>query len=81
MINEKFINETNQFIERVFNYYNGRINTFNKAILKIEWVITPSRIIGQTRNPNIVTIYPLVVYYIAQNDFMMKYLLIESVIH
>lgn len=81
MINEIFINETNQFIERVFNYYNGRINTFNKAVLKIEWVITPNKIIGQTRNPNIVTIYPLVVYYIAQNDFMMKYLLIESVIH
>ena len=80
MINEKFINETNQFIEMVFNYYNGRINTFNRAVLKIEWVITPSRIIGQTRNPNIVTIYPLVIFYIS-DEKTMKYLIIESIIH
>ena len=52
-----------KFIVDVFNYFNGRVNTFQKARLFINWcnmMNTPNG--GITTNPNCVTIYPNVIY-------------------
>lgn len=73
-------NKINTFIYKVFNYYNGKINTFCKANLFIEWV-SKSLIVGTTRNPNVITIYPMSAIKYANNEYELYYILLESVIH
>lgn len=76
---------TEDFIFKVFNYYNGRINTFNTpAILSINW-INYGTIAGSTRLPNIVEIKPMVVlsYILNKNQNLnyFYYYLLETIIH
>ena len=47
--------QVNEFITKVFNYYNGRINPFNKCALSINW--GKSNGYGSLSHPNCVTIY------------------------
>lgn len=80
-INKKAIND---FIYKVFNYYNGKINYFNKAILDIDWAeLNSISNAGTTRNPNLVTIFPKVIMrYNQQYDiFNFYYAIIYTIIH
>lgn len=77
--------EINNFIQNVFNYYNGRINICNyPAVLEINWSINnTSSAAGATRNPNIVTIFPRVIErYNANKDIYSYYfIIVETIIH
>lgn len=77
-------NEINDFINKVFNYYNGRINPINKAILDINWCnLMMCDAGGYSRLPNIVVINPNVIirYYGNNNDTNIKIAIIETIIH
>lgn len=76
-------NEINDFIIKVFNYYNGRINIINKAILDINWANQmTSNVGGFSRLPNIVIVNPMVIIRFYNNDIdAIKIALIEVVIH
>ena len=74
--------KVNDFITRVFNYYNGRINIFNLAVLQIEWSLRLDSTNGATaRNPNIVTIFPLVTARYSDDIYWFYHNLIISIIH
>lgn len=73
-------NELNDFIVDVFNYYNGKINMVNKAVLKIDWA-RRTKELGISILPNIVTIYPRVAFNITSNISMLKINLLETIIH
>lgn len=72
-----------QFIQNVFNYYNGKINTVNyPARLIVDWAErrTDSRA-GTTSNPDIVYIYPSVMARYVENAFQFYYIVITTIIH
>ena len=74
--------QMNEFITNAFNYFNGRINIFNKARLIINWCNMESSCTGGlTTNPNTVIIYPNVILRFSNNkyDFLVK--LISVIIH
>lgn len=76
-------NEINDFIIKVFNYYNGKINPINKATLDINWAnLMGYNIGGYSRLPNIVIINPMVIIRFYNNDeFIIKVSIIETIIH
>lgn len=81
MIND-YIKAVNTIITNVFNYFNGRINIFQKARLYINWCnIQGSSNGGLTTNPNCVIIYPRVIerYSNDKEEFITNIILI--VIH
>ena len=72
----------NGFIISVFDYYNGRINPFNIAKLQIEWTHQYTSSNGATsRNPNVVTIYPLVLDRFFKDPYWFKFNIINCIIH
>lgn len=72
----------NNFIIKVFNYYNGKINSFNRCTLEIEWAEKlNSKILGQTQNPNMVVIYPKVILRGCKTFPFFIYMIIHVVIH
>lgn len=76
--------EINDFIIKVFNYFNGRINVVNKAVLDINWAnLIMCRDGGYSRLPNIVVINPMVInrYYGDDSGFKVKACIIETIIH
>ena len=71
--------QMNEFITNAFNYFNGRINIFNKARLIINWCNMESSCTGGlTTNPNCVTIFPCVIerYSSTEIDFLLNVILI-----
>ena len=76
-------NEINDFIIKVFNYYNGRINVINKAILDINWCnLNMCNAGGFSRLPNIVIINPMVILRFHEyNEYISKVQIIETIIH
>lgn len=73
------MNETNEFITKVFNYFNGKVNLFQRARLFINWCEVPSSANGGlTTNPNCVTIFPCVIerYSSTEIDFLLNVILI-----
>ena len=82
MISYEDNNFVESFINKVFNFYNGRINVCNPATLYIEWAeLRSSSNGGTTLNPNIVVIYPSVIKRYAANRFHFFYLILETIIH
>jgi len=74
--------EINDFINKVFNKFNGKINCVNKAILIIDWLQHNEHNNGAiTRNPNVVTIYPLVIARNSISVETLKYQILICVIH
>lgn len=72
----------NNFIFKVFNYYNGKINSLNRCTLEIEWVDKQeSTILGQTLNPNIVKIFPKIIFRNANSFQTFVFNMIMVVIH
>lgn len=81
MIN-KFDKEINDFIIKVFNYYNGKINPINKAVLDINWAdLAGSSDGGYSRPPNIIVINPLVISRYNENINDLKISIISTIIH
>ena len=81
MIND-YIEAVNTIITNVFNYFNGRVNIFQKARLYINWCsVQGSSNGGLTTNPNCVIIYPRVIerYSNSKEEFTINIILI--VIH
>lgn len=73
---------TIKFIRKVFNYYNGIINRFCKARLIVNWSMRCNSPNGATTsNPNIVTVFPLVMNRFVNNEFQFYYVIFESIIH
>ena len=74
--------EINDFINKVFNKFNGKINCVNKAILIIDWLQHYEHNNGAiTRNPNVVTIYPLVIARNSISVETLKYQILICIIH
>lgn len=76
----------NEFIVKVFSYYNGTINKVNyPALLQIEWINRYDiSSIGISTNPNIVRFYPAVLLRIIgdnADEYEIKYNLYEAIIH
>lgn len=85
---------TNNFIQEVFNYYNGRINFINtNLILNIEYIIN-HKDYGVFNPPCYITIYPLSIYTniindmyvdceatIAEKNNYLKQFILSTVIH
>lgn len=81
MIN-KFDEGINSFIINVFNYYNGKINPINKAVLDINWAdLTLCEDGGYSRPPNIIVINPLVISRYNENIIDLKISIISTIIH
>jgi hypothetical protein len=79
MINKEYVEN---FIRRVFNYYNGKINTCNIAVLKINWLcLAESEIGGSSFSPNIVEIYPQVISRFVNSEYEYYCTIIETIIH
>lgn len=72
-----------EFITNAFNYYNGRINTFNnKARLIIDWINHWNDDIGgSTRNPDLVMIYPSVIFRNCNSMYYVYYNILVTIIH
>ena len=88
MIND-YIEAVNTIITNVFNYFNGRVNIFQKARLYINWCsVQGSSNGGLTTNPNCVIIYPRVIerYSNSKEEFIIniicncKYFYINDII-
>ena len=80
----KYQKEIDEYINNVFNYYNGRINVFNyPAKLCIEWGYRADMFLaGATSNPNKVYIYPeMIIEFCNYNMDSIKYLLYATIIH
>lgn len=77
---DKYLNE---FINNVFNYYNGKINKTVNAILKIDWMIYPSykHVFGEKFYPNFVIIYAGSIRQYCDNFEELKMQVIVTVIH
>jgi len=76
------IHEINEFINLVFNFYNGKINTFNRAVLNIDWSgQMDNDNAGTTSNPNLVYIFPAVILRHFPDMYWAKYNLLTCIIH
>ena len=73
--------KSSEFISKAFHRYNGIINVFNPAILQINNCGTHSQIGGKCAHPNIVSIFPRVIWTIAQNFDEFKYIALVTIIH
>ena len=72
-----------RFIHSVFDFYNGKINIFNPAVLHIEYAnLWNSPNGGTSRNPNIITIFPHVIErHVGSNQYNILYNIIVTIIH
>ena len=77
-----YSNEINDFIIKVFNYYNGKINIINnKAILNINWKQSKESItMGDCTIPNVITIYPVCIMC-DYDDNELKMMIVETIVH
>ena len=78
--------QIDQLIIGAFNYFNGRINTFNRARLFINWCDlrkTNDIALGQYDNPNCVTIYPnhIINFYSEYKASYIYFIFIQTIIH
>lgn len=81
-VDQKMKHGIDGFIRSVFEYYNGRINIFNKAVLEIEWAgLWESPNGGYSTLPNIVTINPLVIARYVDSEFEFGYRAVDTIIH
>ena len=77
------LNELNNFIIKVFNYYNGKINIINKAVLDINWAnLINTNDAGYSKPPNLIIINPMVIVRFCNGDEVsIKTNIIETIIH
>ena len=76
-------NKANEFINKVFNYYNGKINTIVPAKLIIKWNYMDNRTaIADTSSPNIIYVYPEKCYNISdKSEYDFYVIIVEAIIH
>lgn len=75
--------EVEEFIWKVFNFYNGRINKMNyPAKLEINWCdIKKSSVSGYSLLPNVVVINPLVINKYFPDSLHFYDCILETIIH
>ncbi len=79
---DSYRDRINQFIHNVFNFYNGKINIFNPAILHIDYGEHMGSANGGTsRNPNIITVFPKVIERYNNNAYSLYYNILVTIIH
>lgn len=71
----------NDFITKVFNYYNGRINKKYSAVLQINWININDDSLGYFMSPGIVVINAGTISRRAGSEFVMLLNIILTVIH
>jgi hypothetical protein len=76
-------NEMQRFINKVFTYYNGKINVINRAVLDINWA---NQLMcdagGYSRLPNVVVINPMIISrFYEEDEHVVKVSIIETIIH
>ena len=73
--------EVEDFIHKVFNYYNGRINRIIPSFINIEWALYDITTMGITYTSKTVTIYPMVIAKYSKGNKHFKLNIIMSIIH
>ena len=75
--------EIDDFIIKVFNYYNGKINVINKAVLDINWAnMMTCDAGGYNKSPNITIINPsVIIRYYGDSENRVKIAIVETIIH
>ena len=81
MNKQEYYRKLEYLIGKYFAYFNGRVNTFNKAVLKIEWCRGRENIAGKTYAPNVVIIRPLVLIDVSENTTGVLFRAVETIIH
>lgn len=78
----KDMKEINEFITKVFNYFNGKVNRFQLARLTINWCEMQISCNGAiTTNPNQVIVYPRVLKRFSNSNDQFIFNIILVVIH
>lgn len=76
------IQSINNFILNVFNFYNGKINTFNNAVLDINWAnLCGTSAGGYSKLPNVVKVNPSNIIRYYNDEELIRFAIIETVIH
>ena len=75
------IEEINQIITKIFNYYNGKINPLNQAVLNIEWVGSIRDAFGSTNLPNLVAIFPKKILLASESKEEFVFNIVNTIIH
>ena len=81
---QNFRDYINDFIYKVFNYYNVKINIFNKAVLRIDWVNHYGKIdkvLAYSAPPNKIVIFPNIIRASINNMYNLMINIIECIIH
>ena len=73
--------EVEDFIHKVFNYYNGRINRIIPSFINIEWILDDLNTLGFTNVAGTVTIYPMVFQYYSDSKIYFNLNIIMAIIH
>lgn len=72
-----------KFAYRVFNFYNGKINIYNDAIMEVSWLYCiGSTRVATARNPNHITLFPMVLLRVFEpNSYWFWFNLYAAIIH
>lgn len=81
LVTNQLVEFSNEFIQKVFNFYNGKINKSVRAVLKINWAMPDEELWGTTLSSGIVMIYPVAIILSSANEEVLRYVLYETVIH
>lgn len=71
----------NEYITKIFNYYNGRINKKYSAMIQINWVDTRDDSLGCLAVPGIVVINAGTIYRRTESEIIFVFNIILSIIH
>lgn len=73
--------QVEEFITKIFNYYNGRINIINPARLEISYVRDDVNVGGHSKMPNVVVVYVNNIRNKTTDELNFKYLMVNIIIH
>lgn len=71
----------NEFITKIFNYYNGRINKKFSAMIQINWINASNDPLGLFKPPGIVVINAGFIYERTGSEFIFVMNIIDTIIH
>ena len=70
-----------EYINKIFNYYNGRINKVIPSSINIEWVLNDITTMAITNTSKTITIYPMVIANYSSDYNTFKVDIIMAIIH
>ena len=71
----------NEYITKIFNYYNGRINKKFSAMIQINWIDTNNGPLGCFKSPGVVTINAGFIYERTRDEYIFIINIIDTMIH